>query len=94
MSFRFVGDAHENCARVFYSSDGITGGWVRNTRKIHPPTTFASKIVATIAARHCAVGGTLSYGAARLYGVIVTLVTFHRIAEPRNTTLGSLQPIS
>ena len=34
------------------------------------------------------------YRAAHFYGVIVTLVTFHRIAEPRYTTLGSLQPIS
>src|SRR5678816_2654527 len=32
--------------------------------------------------------------AAPHYGAIVTLVTFHRIAEPRYTTLGSLQPIS
>jgi hypothetical protein len=28
------------------------------------------------------------------YGVIETLVTFHRIAEPRYTTSGSLQAIS
>jgi hypothetical protein len=28
------------------------------------------------------------------YGVIVTFVTFQRIAEPRYTTFGSLQPIS
>ena len=41
-------------------------------------------------------GGKRAFAVAQriFYGVIVTLVTFHRIAEPRYTTLGSLQPIS